>query len=299
MTLFAFLLSCGTGRLGFRPTSCCNGRCRRLEAARGRRCAASIPSRCGTGCGPPGDALSLRRCRTNCAGWPTRSTFGCNTRPRSSVWPALLPGLEHGGFRHPNSAETPNTSTREISGSIRPGLCTVRPTGLRRGDSVFSPRPCPFVRIQPPPIQPRRRPRCQKKLDEAIACYRKAIELDPKYAIAYPISASPCATRGSGTRPLPSTASGSRLDPKDAQAYVNLSGTLDDRRKPEEAIAVFRQGLERCPIMPGCTLHWPMSSGSKGGSRRPPPASGRPSNYTRSSITTPSTTISAWCSTNK
>ena len=33
--------------------------------------------------------------------------------------------------------------------------------------------------------------RAQKKLDEAIACFRKAIELDPKLAFAHGLSAAP------------------------------------------------------------------------------------------------------------
>src|SRR5205814_2124973 len=49
--------------------------------------AASIRSRCGTGCGPPGGGLS-RRCGTSCAGWPSRSTFGRNTRRRWLLWTA-------------------------------------------------------------------------------------------------------------------------------------------------------------------------------------------------------------------
>ena len=79
----------GTGRLGFRPTTGSQEGCRRLEAAGGRRARHRSRAAAGPAAVHLGQAC-LRDRRTNCAGWPSRSTFGRNTRRRSSVWPATL-----------------------------------------------------------------------------------------------------------------------------------------------------------------------------------------------------------------
>ena len=75
-----------------------------------------------------------------------------------------------------------------------------RPSPLPQGH-----RTRPEIRQRPQ--QPRHRPEGQGKLDEAIACYRKAIELDPKYASAHNnLGTRPARPRGSWTRPSPATA---------------------------------------------------------------------------------------------
>ena len=68
----------------------------------------------------------------------------------------------------------------------------------------------------------------QGKLDEAIACYRQAIELDPKLATAHnKPRRRPVVTRASWTRPSPSYRQAIELDPKYAH------GSQQPRRRPE------------------------------------------------------------------
>jgi serine/threonine-protein kinase len=86
------------------------------------------------------------------------------------------------------------------------------------------------------------------QLDEAIACFKKAIELNPKYANAY---------NGVGSVLLdhkkdPDGAiswfrKAIALDPMDAQFHVHLGNALDDKGKSEEAIASYKKAIELAP----------------------------------------------------
>ena len=89
--------------------------------------------------------------------------------------------------------------------------------------------------------------RDQGKLDEAIACYRKAIELDPKYAVPTTTSASPWRIRGSWTRPSPATARPSNSTRNTPMAHNNLGVALEDQGKLDEAIACLPQGHRTRP----------------------------------------------------
>ena len=65
--------------------------CRPLEAAGGRRPRHRPGAAAGPGAGPSWRCLSPRW-GTSCAGWPSRSTSGRNTRRRSNSWLTILIG---------------------------------------------------------------------------------------------------------------------------------------------------------------------------------------------------------------
>jgi tetratricopeptide (TPR) repeat protein len=87
----------------------------------------------------------------------------------------------------------------------------------------------------------------QKKLPEAIAAYRKAIELDPKYA--FPHNNLGVALREQKKLPeaIAAYQKAIALDPKYAAAYDNLGYTLYDLDKLPEAIAAHRKAIEVDP----------------------------------------------------
>jgi tetratricopeptide (TPR) repeat protein len=87
----------------------------------------------------------------------------------------------------------------------------------------------------------------QKKLDEAIAEYRKAIELDPKFAITHNNLGKALAAQGKFDEALAEHRKAIELDSKYADAYVNLGGGLRELKKLDEAIAEYRKAIELDP----------------------------------------------------
>jgi tetratricopeptide (TPR) repeat protein len=87
----------------------------------------------------------------------------------------------------------------------------------------------------------------QGKLEEAIACYRRALELKPDFAEVHsnlgnalneqrkPDEAAACYRRAL------------ELKPDFADAHGNLAGALRDQGKPDEAIACYRRAVELKP----------------------------------------------------
>ena len=188
--------------------------------------AASIRSRCGTGCGPPGSPSRRVRRRTNCAGWPT-----LEVDRQSAQHPATLVSLA----RTLPEVSSPDSALRLLRDAqyVYPGdfwlnfeLGAALHTSKdhERGDSVLHrgrvhssafgrrPQAIDLGRSPQGPIGPWAL-RDQKKLDEAVAAYRKAIELDPKVR----------------------------------RAYSNLGNALHDQKKLDEAIAAYRKAIELDP----------------------------------------------------
>jgi len=85
--------------------------------------------------------------------------------------------------------------------------------------------------------RPRPRLYNQKKLDEAIACYKKAIEIDPKHAFAYINLGEALRAQKKLPEAIAAYQKAIEINPKHASAYNNLGNVLRDQKKLPEAIA--------------------------------------------------------------
>nr|WP_306422129.1 tetratricopeptide repeat protein [Nostoc sp. CHAB 5715] len=84
----------------------------------------------------------------------------------------------------------------------------------------------------------------QGKLDEAIAQYRKAIQLDPKDADAYYNLGIALKNQGKLDEAIAQYRKAIQLDPKHAGGYIGLGNVLSEQKKLDEAIAAYRQALK-------------------------------------------------------
>ena len=117
---------------------------------------------------------------------------------------------------------------------------------VRRGHRLLPQGHRTRPEVRPGPLQPGRCAAVKGQLDEAIACFRKAIELDPKYA--------------SPRRPGPCAAGKGQLD---------------------EAIACFQEGHRTRPEVRHAHFNLGYALASRASSTRPSPATARPSSSTR------------------
>jgi serine/threonine-protein kinase len=85
------------------------------------------------------------------------------------------------------------------------------------------------------------------QLDEAIACYKRAIELDPKYATAHFLLGGVLHGKGQLDGAIASWRRAIELDPKHARAHSNLGVALLAKRQVDEATASFRKAIELDP----------------------------------------------------
>ena len=93
-------------------------------------------------------------------------------------------------------------------------------------------------------------------MDEAIACYRTAITLDPKHATTHVNLGVALAAKGQLDEAIACYRTAITLDPKSAMAHSNLGGALHDKGQLDEAIACYRTAITLDPkfAMAHCNL---------------------------------------------
>ncbi len=89
--------------------------------------------------------------------------------------------------------------------------------------------------------------RKQGKLDEAIAAYQKAIEIDPDYADAYYNIGIALRKQGKLDEAIAAYQKAIEIDPDYAKAYYNIGIALRKQGKLEEAIAAYQKAIEIDP----------------------------------------------------
>jgi tetratricopeptide (TPR) repeat protein len=96
----------------------------------------------------------------------------------------------------------------------------------------------------------------QKRLDDAIAEYRKAIEIDPKYAFAHSNLGMALHAQKKLDEAIAEYRQAIEIDPKLVPAHYNLGNALYHQNKLDEAIAEYRKAIEIDPkFAPAhCTL---------------------------------------------
>jgi tetratricopeptide (TPR) repeat protein len=87
----------------------------------------------------------------------------------------------------------------------------------------------------------------QRKLDEAIACFRQAIDLDPKFAPAHINLGNALKDQGKLDEAIDCYHQAIQLHPKYALAHYNLGNALSKQGKLDEAIACYRQAIKLDP----------------------------------------------------
>ena len=94
----------------------------------------------------------------------------------------------------------------------------------------------------------------QGKLDEAIACYRRALELKPDYAEAHNNLGNALKDQGKLDEAVACYRRALELKPDYAEAHNNLGNVLKDQGKLDEAVACYRRALELKPDY--CGISW-------------------------------------------
>jgi tetratricopeptide (TPR) repeat protein len=87
----------------------------------------------------------------------------------------------------------------------------------------------------------------KRDYDGAIACFRQAIALDPKYAFAHYSLGNALHGKGKVEEAISCFRQAIALDPKYAQAHNNLGHALAGKGKVEEAIACFHKAIALNP----------------------------------------------------
>jgi protein O-GlcNAc transferase len=110
------------------------------------------------------------------------------------------------------------------------------------------------------------------QLDEAMAAYRRALELKPDYPEAQ--QSGRCTGRERQGRVDEAMAAYRRaleLKPDYAEAHNNLGNALKERGQLDEAIAAYRRALELKPDYPEATTIWALRCSLSVSSTKPWP----------------------------
>ena len=95
----------------------------------------------------------------------------------------------------------------------------------------------------------------QGKLDEAIECCRRAIELEPKYAVAHNNLGAGLLEQGKLDEAIECCRKAIELEPKYAIAHLNLGTGLTRQKKLDEAIECYRMAIELDPKLAAAYSH--------------------------------------------
>ena len=87
----------------------------------------------------------------------------------------------------------------------------------------------------------------QGKLDEAVACWRRALELEPDYAEAHGNLGVAFKEQGKLDEAVACCRRAVELKPDDAEAHNNLGVAFKEQGKLDEAVACYRRALELEP----------------------------------------------------
>ena len=87
----------------------------------------------------------------------------------------------------------------------------------------------------------------QGKLDEAVACYRRALQLKPDFAEAHNNLGVALQEQGKLDEAVACYRRALELEPDYAEAHYNLGNVLLDQGKLDEAVACYRRALELKP----------------------------------------------------
>jgi tetratricopeptide (TPR) repeat protein len=85
------------------------------------------------------------------------------------------------------------------------------------------------------------------KVEEAIACFRKAIRLDPKYALAHTNLGNALKDKGRLDAAIACHHTAIDIDPKSAAARYNLGNALARKGKVDEAVACYQKAIALDP----------------------------------------------------
>jgi tetratricopeptide (TPR) repeat protein len=87
----------------------------------------------------------------------------------------------------------------------------------------------------------------QGKVAEAIACFKRAIQIHPRFAQAHYNLGEALGQKGKVDEAITSYRKAIQFDPQNVKAHTNLGETLRQKGKVDEAIACFRQAVEINP----------------------------------------------------
>ena len=87
----------------------------------------------------------------------------------------------------------------------------------------------------------------QGKHEEAIGAYRKAIEIEPDFFLAYSKLGNALGKQGKLAKAIAACRKATELGPRCIMTYYNLGIVLQNQGKYGEAIAAYRKAIELCP----------------------------------------------------